>query len=52
MTTDQIRETIAESGKTTIAQVVDYFKKRGLKADMNVVKQEAKQMISEMRKYM
>jgi hypothetical protein len=51
MTTQKIREAIAESGKMSIKDVVNYFNKRYPSADMATVKQEAKEMISEARQY-
>jgi len=47
----KIRETIAESGKMTIKDVVSYFKNRYPDADLAIVKAEAKEMIAEMKKY-
>jgi hypothetical protein len=47
----QIREAIAESGKMTVTEVMAYFKTRYPSADMKVVKSEAKDLISEMKKY-
>ena len=51
MTNQKIREAIAESGKMSIGDVVNYFKSRYPSADMATVKQEAKEMISEARKF-
>ena len=52
MTNSQIREAIAESGKMRISEVVSYFKSKYPGADIKTVKIEAKDMISEAKKYM
>ena len=52
MTVQKIRETIAESGKMKVSDVVNYFKHRAPEADIKIVKAEAKEMIKEAKKYM
>jgi len=51
MTVYQIREMIAESGKIRIKDIVDYFKYHAPKADLKIVKTEAKEMIKEAKQY-
>ena len=49
----KIRERIAESGKMSIKDVVNYFKCRWEgQYDLKVVKAEAKEMIAEAKRYM
>jgi hypothetical protein len=52
-TESQIRERIAESGKMTIGDVVNYFKSRfhELQYDIKLVKSNAKEMINEAKKF-
>jgi hypothetical protein len=52
MTVQKIRETIAESGKMKVSDVVNYFKRFAPEADIKIVKAEAKEMIREAKKYM
>jgi hypothetical protein len=52
MTNSEIRKAIAESGKMRVTEVVNYFKSRYPGADIKTVKSEAKDMISEAKKYM
>ena len=51
LTRSKIREIIAESGKMKIADVVAYFKSRYPKADMKIVREEAKEIIEEAKKF-
>ena len=51
LTRSKIREIIAESGKMKIADVVAYFKSRYPKADMKTVREEAKEIIDEAKKF-
>jgi len=50
MTIWEIREAIAESGKMTMKDVLSYFKMRHPRADLKVVKSEAKEILLQMRK--
>lgn len=52
MTAQKIRETIAESGKMKVSDVVDYFKRFAPDADLKIVKEEAKEMIKEAKRHM
>jgi hypothetical protein len=52
MTIWEIREAIAESGKMTMKDVLSYFKMRYPNADVKVVKSEAKEILSQMRKHL
>jgi len=51
MTRSKIREAIAESSKMKVADVVAYFKSRYPKADMKIVREEAKEMIDEAKRF-
>jgi hypothetical protein len=52
MNTSQIREIIAESGKLKVNEVLDYFKRLYPTADPIIVKEQAKEMIKEAKKYL
>ena len=45
MTPDKIRETIAASGKTTISQVVNYFRVNYPDIDPKLVKTQARDLL-------
>jgi hypothetical protein len=47
----EIREAIAESGKLKVSDVLTYFKSKYPNADIKTVKSEAKEMISEAKKF-
>ena len=52
-TEDEIRERIAESGKMTIRDVVNYFKRHfhELQYDTRLVKSNAREMIKESKEF-
>jgi len=52
MTEDQIRERIAESGKMTVKEIVNYFSRWKGQFDTKVLRSNAKEMIAEAKKYM
>lgn len=43
----KIRATIAESGKSSVKEVVSYFKRRYPTVDIKIVTQEAKEMLND-----
>ena len=51
MTVYQIREMIAESGKMKVADAVSYVKSRAPHADIKIVKEQARSILAEARKF-
>ena len=51
MTVYQIREMIAESGKMKVADAVSYVKSSAPHADIKIVKEQARSIIAEARKF-
>jgi hypothetical protein len=49
MTTDQIRQAIAESGKSRISDVVNYFKMKYPAANLKQVREEAKDLLKHLK---
>jgi hypothetical protein len=52
MTVQKIRETISESGKMKVPDILDYFKRFAPDADLKIVKEQAKEMIKEAKRFM
>jgi len=52
MDTFKIREMIAESSKLRINEAVDYVMRRMPEADKRVIRNEAKEMITEAKKFL
>jgi hypothetical protein len=52
MERSKIRQIIAESGKMKISDIVSYFGKLYPTADPKIVRAEAKELISEAKKFM
>lgn len=52
MTVQKIRETISESGKMKVSDILNYFKKVAPDADLKIVKEQATEMIKEAKRYM